>query len=78
MLTHNFTPEFALDMIQSYKGNLIQKYVSDHRINSALQEFLAAETSFVRQIIKTTTDISTAIFDDALTETNKTIKKIYQ
>jgi hypothetical protein len=77
MMTSNFTPEFVLDMLQGYKANLIQTYVSDLRIRNPILELISAETTFMRQVIKTSTGIFTAVFDDVLTETNKTIKKIY-
>lgn len=77
MITKNFTPEYVVDLIQAYKGNLIQTWITDHRVRSCLEKHLASETLFARAIISTTTDLATFVFDDFLTETNKILKKIY-
>lgn len=64
----------TIDTIQGAKSTFVKTFVKDESIAKSLQAFVDAQTTFVKQVAKTSVDVGTKIAQEAMNADNyKTI-----
>lgn len=70
----NYGPTQFIDTIQGLKSSFVQTFVLDEKVSKPLQALIDTQTDFIKQLVKTTTDVTTTVFDNVVTETCKKVK----
>jgi len=59
MLSDNIN--LGINMFQGAKKEWVKQFVKDEKIADSINSFVDAQTSFAKQVVKTGTDMATAI-----------------
>jgi hypothetical protein len=59
MITDNVN--LGINMFQGAKKEWVKQFVKDEKIAESMNSFVDAQTSFAKQVVKTGTDMATAI-----------------
>lgn len=77
-----FTPEFAINTIQSGKKTFVNSFVTDETMKSTMLKFIDAQTEYTNQFVKTTTELGTTLATHAtktLTDVSKMdVTKVFE
>ena len=60
----------TIDTIQGAKATFVKTFVKDESIAKSLQSFVDAQTAFVKQVAKTSVDVSTKVAQEAMKADN--------
>ena len=60
----------TIDTIQGAKSTFVKTFVKDESIAKSLQAFVDAQTTFAKQVAKTSVDVSTKVAQEALKSDN--------
>jgi hypothetical protein len=69
-----YTPTQFIDTVQGLKTSFVQTFIFDEKVSKPLQALIDTQTDFIKQLVKTTTDVTTTVFDNVVTETCKKVK----
>lgn len=59
MLSDN--ANLSINMIQGAKKEWVKQFVKDEKIAESMNSFVDAQTSFVKQVVKTSVDVGTMV-----------------
>ena len=60
----------TIDTIQGAKSTFVKTFVKDESIAKSLQAFVDAQTTFVKQVAKTSVDVGTKVAQEAMKAEN--------
>ena len=65
-----------IDAVQNSKKFFVNSFITDEKVRKPLLAFVDAQTTFTKQIVKSFTDISTHITEEATVAVQKAAKAV--
>jgi hypothetical protein len=69
-----FATDTFIDTVQGSKKYFVSAFITDEKIRKSLNAFVDAQTTFTKQIVKSFTDISTHVTEEATNAVQKAAK----
>jgi hypothetical protein len=71
-----FATDTFIDTVQGSKKYFVSTFITDEKIRKPLNAFVDAQTAFTKQIVKSFTDISKHVADEATADVQKASKAV--
>lgn len=69
-----FATDTFIDTVQGSKKYFVSTFITDEKIRKPLNAFVDAQTAFTKQIVKSFTDISSYVTEEATNAVQKAAK----